>query len=662
MNKIFTFIFIFLFTLSFSNTSNAQTTYATIASGLWSDVATWETFSTYAAAIAATPGSGTVATTAPSGTHNVLIRSGNTVSMNLANRGCKSIIIQTGGKLWANETTARRLQIGSGGTGFAYPLVDTVQIDGTLGGPSDGVFMESGTQAQLIKVSGTGSIDILRIRMPGGAAGALTLSIDANINLWQAANYALTAVYNPAASDDYTVNILSGRTVAIKTVDGYFHNSQNSATYGKYTYNIFGTLDISANTQLLNQLATNITAPAGTASRITVNVDGGTFKTGAAIKCDTSTTGTALVSTGISDFNVINNGVLDASVATYVRVGKTSDGAGGYYDMMFGTDATGTVKMNVGTTDVKFPIGLSTATTRNYCRIANSGTADIHTVGVKSTFDHVPADITKVVNRQWTISEATTGGSFDTIRLGWVTADQAAAFDPAGAVFVMGWSGSAWVYYPVNMSGSGTIDDPYQARAYGITSLSVFGITSFAPVPLRLLSFTGSLKNEKLNLNWSVTAQENVNVFSIEESKDGIKFNTIGSLNAVNNFVNQYSFNGTTNLVGQAYYRLKMIDNDGRFQYSNVVFLKNSIKSTSIVSNTIVQDRNVTLQIADLPIGNYQFELLNANGQIMQKASIAHAGIDLRKTIALKNNVSTGSYFIKLIGNGFNETAQIIIQ
>jgi hypothetical protein len=159
--------------------------------------------------------------------------------MNVANRGCKGIIVNVGGKVWANEGTDRRLQIGAGGTGFAYPLVDTVQVDGIIGAPSDGCYFEIGTNAQLVKIWGTGSIDISRFRCPGGigasGGGVMTIDADININLWKATNYGLSLVYNPAATYNYTFNIKPGKTVAVKSVDGYFHNSQATATtFGRY--------------------------------------------------------------------------------------------------------------------------------------------------------------------------------------------------------------------------------------------------------------------------------------------------------------------------------------------------------------------------------------------------------------------------------------------
>ncbi len=661
MKKIFTLFLLSFFTAFLFNAANAQTVYATLASGNWSDAATWETYNTFAAALAAAPGSGTAATTVPSGTHNVVIRNGHTISMNGANRGCKGIIINAGGKLWANEATDRRLQIGAGGTGFTYPLVDTVQVDGTLGGPSDGCYIEVGTNAQLVKIWGTGTVDLSRFRCPGGnSGGTMTIDVDINMNFWKSANYAISLVYNPAATDVYTMNIKPGRTVATKSVDGYFHNSQNLGTYGKYTYNIQGTLDLSANTQTANNLSTTLIAPAGTGSALTVNVDGGTFKAGAGVKMDTSTTGP--VSSGVLDFNVTNGGIVDLSATTYLRVGKTTNGAGGANDVFFGVDATSSVKRNVDATDTRFYIGINTATSMNNCRIANSGTPDVHTVKLKSTFDNAPADPNKVVNRQWTIAEAVAGGSVDTLRLGWVVADQAAGFDPASTIYIMRWTGSAWEYLPASISGTGTIDDPYQAKAV-TTNVGIFGVTTFTPVPMKLLSFNGAVRNGRANLSWATANQQNASHFVVEESKDGVRYNAIGSVNATeNSAVNNYSFVNTSVLVGQSYFRIKMMDKDGQYQYSNVIVLKNNTKNNLTVASALVADRNVNLLMNDLSAGTYQVVFVNAAGQIVQKNTVGHAGGYFNNNIVLNGTLNSGVYFVRMTGNGIQQQTEILVK
>jgi hypothetical protein len=640
-------------TIFFSQKSIAQqaTVYATVNTGSWATQGIWETYSSYTQALAASAGSGTPATSVPSGTHNVLIRTGHTVTMGGANRGCKSLIIQSGGKLYANEATGRRLQFGAGGTGFAYPLIDTVQIDGVLGGASDGIYIESGTNSQQIKIFGTGSIDIQRIRTGGGGGatdpvtpGLFNLDIDANINLWQAANYSLSLVYNPQTTDNYTMTIFPGKTVAIKDPTGVFHNNQNVVTYGKYTYNIKGLLDVSANT---GSTSANFAAPAPATSKITLTVDGGTLKLGTAIKADTSNS--APPSAGILEFNAKNGGIVDGTATTSWNVGKTTDGVGGVRDLVFNTDATSFVKRTVATTEVNFPVGAAGTSTPNDVYLTNAGAPDVFSVNVKNTFDTPVPDATKTVNRQWTINETAPGGTVATVRLSWITADQPAGFDPAGSVFILRYNGASWESYPATVTGTGTLTDPYIASATGIVAFSPFAVSNVSALPLSLLSFNASYADQKVNLAWKTANEVNVNRFEVETSLNGKDFNTVGTVSARNAGATiTYSYVHPVRLNGTAFYRLKMIDKDGSFTYSSVAKLKAASKGDFTIAPNPVKGNTVNLQVEGMAKGSYTVSVFNNIGQQVFTKAISHDGGSATYQLQLPGTVKAGIYNLQL--------------
>ncbi len=647
MKKISTFVLI-LIGLFIFKPGQAQTVYASLGSGAWNSGTQWETYSTLAAALAGSPGSGTASTstTNPGGTHFVLIRAGHTVTMGAANRGCKGIVIQAGGKLYANEAAARRLQIGAGGTGFTYPLVDTIQVDGALGAANDGLYLESGAAAQTIKLFGSGTVDIQRIRTVGGATGGvLNFNIDVNVNLWQASNYALTSAYNATASDVYTINILAGRTVAIKSTSGVFHNSQTSGTAnGIHNYVINGILDLSANTQTGSNISGNILAPGpSTSSKVSIVVDGGLMKLGAAFKTDTSA---LLPSNGTIEFKAINGGIIDGSLTTVTNF-RTADGAGGIKDLFIGLDATSQLKLPVAATEVRFPVSLATSTTPNTAAITNAGLSDVFSVALKATFDNAPADASKVVNRQWNITEAAAGGSNATLKLSWTTADQAAGFSPAGTVSIMHWTGTAWEYFPAVVSGSGVITDPYVATASGITSFSPFGVTSFIPIPLTLLSFNASYNNQLVNLVWQTTNEINSKNFEIERSNDGRNFSSIGTVVANNSqATNNYSFADAQPLVGASYYRLKIVDKDGKFKNSSVIVINTKLKGGLMVYPN-PSTENVTVSHSKAS-ANTTLQVLTVSGIKISSTVIAK---DAVQTSVDVSKLTAGNYVI-VINNG----------
>ena len=654
--KKFTILSIIIFLCVLGKTTQSQTVYASLTSGAWGSGTEWETFPNLAAALSGSTGSGTASssTTNPGGTHFVLIRAGHTVTMGDVNRGCKGMVIQAGGKLWGSgNTTDRRLQIGAGGTGFTYPLVDTLQVDGTLGGVNDPMYIESGANCQNLKVFGSGSIDIKRIRTPGGngpsAGGVMNFDVDENINLWQTANYALSIVYTtPNVTDNYTFTIFPGRTVAIKSADGVFHNSSNATTYGNYTYNIKGILDLTANTQATSNTSGNIIVPAPAASHVAITVDGGILKLGASFKADTSQSSPP--SSGILNLNIINGGTVDASLTTNIKIGKTSDGAGGYRDLVFATDATSILKLPVGSSQVKFAIGLSTTTTPNSVYITNSGTSDIFSVAIKGTITNAPPNA-NVVNRQWTITEAVAGGTVGTIGLSWTTADQAAGFNPAAIVSILRWTGTAYEAHAATVTGTGTTNDPYVATASGFNAFSPFIVANFTALPIAYQGQSAFQKNNGIQVEWQSSFEINVDRYIIQKSNSGSDFRDAGMVLAQGN--NQSSVNyvwfDANPFNGNNFYRIRAIDRDGSSKYSSVMKVSiNSGKPNLVVYPNPVNGSLLNLQLTNMAKGTYTAILFNASGQKVFSNLINSEGGSSSQSLKLPASLKPGIYNLQL--------------
>lgn len=92
-------------------------------------------------------------------------------------------------------------------------------------------------------------------------------------------------------------------------------------------------------------------------------------------------------------------------------------------------------------------------------------------------------------------------------------------------------------------------------------------------LPVSFLSFTGKInqKGEAI-LNWKLTQQQNMNGFEIERSTDGQSYQKIGFVKVSSEAINsEYNFVDKSPLAGLNYYRLKIIDQDGKFRYSTIV-------------------------------------------------------------------------------------------
>jgi len=94
------------------------------------------------------------------------------------------------------------------------------------------------------------------------------------------------------------------------------------------------------------------------------------------------------------------------------------------------------------------------------------------------------------------------------------------------------------------------------------------------PVPVELTSFAADVNsNGQVVLNWETATELNNLMFEIERSNEGSEFYTIGYVNGAGTTTEpqQYSYLDATVNTGTYFYRLKNVDFDGRYYYSDVV-------------------------------------------------------------------------------------------
>ncbi len=105
------------------------------------------------------------------------------------------------------------------------------------------------------------------------------------------------------------------------------------------------------------------------------------------------------------------------------------------------------------------------------------------------------------------------------------------------------------------------------------TSDLTFNIVATSSVlPVELTSFKASKLGNQSQLDWTTATESNNKHFAIERSKDGKNFNEIGIINSKGaSYEKQdYSFIDPIPTKGNNYYRLKEVDFDGKYQFSNV--------------------------------------------------------------------------------------------
>jgi hypothetical protein len=92
-------------------------------------------------------------------------------------------------------------------------------------------------------------------------------------------------------------------------------------------------------------------------------------------------------------------------------------------------------------------------------------------------------------------------------------------------------------------------------------------------VPVELTSFSAEVVNNNIVLNWRTATELNNSGFQVERSKDNLSFSQVAFVPGYGTTTEPKSYSFTDNSVesGVYYYRLKQIDFDGRYSYSEVV-------------------------------------------------------------------------------------------
>jgi hypothetical protein len=187
-------------------------------------------------------------------------------------------------------------------------------------------------------------------------------------------------------------------------------------------------------------------------------------------------------------------------------------------------------------------------------------------------------------------------------------------------------------------------------------------------LPYAKLSFTGIKTANGNKLNWIVTNEFNSKGYQLERSIDGVNFaeiNYVSSKNVLSTPSNtEYSFTDFAPFKGNTYYRLKQLDNDGKFSYSNIVLMR-GLKTTTLSINSVYP--NPTSNVLNLVIASPSDKLLSIrvmdiNGKVVVQNSRNVVSGDNVLQLNIKA-LAKGTYSIQAICNEGCETkSQIFVK
>jgi hypothetical protein len=185
------------------------------------------------------------------------------------------------------------------------------------------------------------------------------------------------------------------------------------------------------------------------------------------------------------------------------------------------------------------------------------------------------------------------------------------------------------------------------------------------PLPVELVSFTADVNDLSVQLNWITETEVNNYGFNIERSVGAGKWLKIGFVegHGNSNSPKQYSFIDKNLIGGSRFsYRLKQIDNDGTFEYSDEVEViliptifvlaqnyPNPFNPGTTIKYQLPASSKVTLKVYDV-LGNEVIALLNEEKEAGTYEFIFNA-----------SNYSSGVYLYRLEAGSFVETKKMVL-
>ena len=215
-----------------------------------------------------------------------------------------------------------------------------------------------------------------------------------------------------------------------------------------------------------------------------------------------------------------------------------------------------------------------------------------------------------------------------------------------------------------------TLTDQRGAARNGITDIGSYEWWSDdGELPVELTTFSASITNNKVTLNWHTAIEVNNHGFDIERSPvndQSSVWNKIGFVagSGNSNSTKSYSYKDTNVSIGKYSYRLKQIDNDGQFEYSKTIEVDlNSIPTEFLLEQNYPNPFNPTTNISyALPCsGLVQIKVFNLLGKEIATLINEEKKAGTYKINWNAANLPSGVYLYRIQAGSFIQTKKMIL-
>jgi len=189
-----------------------------------------------------------------------------------------------------------------------------------------------------------------------------------------------------------------------------------------------------------------------------------------------------------------------------------------------------------------------------------------------------------------------------------------------------------------------------------------------AALPVELVSFTSSVKNNSVMLNWSTATEVNNYGFDIERSVisnevRNLSWEKIGFVNGNgnSNSTKNYEYEDKNINSGKYLYKLKQIDNDGQYSYSGIVEVDLGLPKEFVLSQNYPNPFNPTTTIKwQAPVSGFQTLIIyDVLGNEVSTLVNEYREAGSYEVEFSANNFVSGVYYYQLKAGSFTQTRKM---
>ncbi len=177
-------------------------------------------------------------------------------------------------------------------------------------------------------------------------------------------------------------------------------------------------------------------------------------------------------------------------------------------------------------------------------------------------------------------------------------------------------------------------------------------VSTYTTLPVTLTEFVAKASSNGAVLNWKTASEDKFNGFEVEHRTDNSDFKAINGA-FISGGKNTYSYTHNNPVNGNNYYRLKMVDQDGTFEYSDIEVVQYGLANADVkiqcYPNPVTEQLNISFNA--YAVGEAIISLQDLQGRTINKTKVNAASGD-NQAVINTSSLNKGVYLVNISLNG----------